>query len=62
MRSRISKQIWRALRSAISVAFEILVKKLRFEDNEAKQKTMRMKYEIICEILMAIFKSFSILV
>ena len=54
MRSRISKQIWRALRSAISVAFEILVKKLRFEDNEAKQKTMRMKYEIICEILMTI--------
>ena len=34
MRSRNCKQIWRALRSEISVAFKILVKKLQVADDE----------------------------
>ena len=42
MRSRNCKQVLRALRSAISVAFEILVEKLRVEDTEAYQEMKRM--------------------
>ena len=53
MKSRDCKQIWRALRPAISVVFEILVKKLRIEDTEAYQEMMRMHYETLCEILTA---------
>ena len=47
MKSRDCKQIWRALRPAISVVFEILVKKLRIEDTEAYQEMMRMNYETL---------------
>ena len=49
MKSRDCKQIWRALRPAISVVFEILIK-LRIEDTEAYQEMMRMNYETLCEI------------
>ena len=50
-RSRNCKQAWRAQRSAILVAFEIFVKKLRVE--EAYQETIRMNYETFCEIFTA---------
>ena len=53
MKSRDCKKIWRALRSAISVVFEILVKTLRIEDTEAYQEMMRMNYETLCKILTA---------
>ena len=45
MRSRNCTQIWSTLRSAISVAFEILVKKLQVKDTEAYQEMMRINYE-----------------
>ena len=45
------KQIWRELRSAISVVFEILVKKLRVKDtHEAYQEMKRMNCKISCRI------------
>ena len=47
------KQILRALRSEISVAFEILVKKLQVEDNEAYEEIMKMNNEKFCETLVA---------
>ena len=41
MRSRNFTQVWCELRSEISVAFEILVKKLQVKDTEAYQEMMR---------------------
>ena len=52
MRSRNCTQIWSTLRSAISVAFEILVKKLQVKDTEAEM--MRINYETFWGILAAI--------
>ena len=54
MRSRNCTQIWWTLRSAISVAFEILVKKLQVKDTEAYLKIMRINYETFWEISTAI--------
>ena len=51
MRSRKCKKVSRVLRSAISVASEISVNKLRVEDTEAYQGMMRMNYETFCEVL-----------
>ena len=38
---------------AISVAFEILVTKLRVKDTEAYLEMMRVNYETFCEVLTA---------
>ena len=54
MRWRNCTQIWCALRSAISVAFEILVKKLQVKDTEAYQEMMRINYETFWGISTAI--------
>ena len=54
MRSRNCTQIWCALRSAISAAFEILVKKLQGKDTEAYQEMMGINYETFWEISTAI--------
>ena len=54
IRSHNCKQIWRALRSAISVAFEILDKKMRVEDTEAYQEMMAVNYKKFWEILTTI--------
>ena len=54
MRSRNCTQIWGTLRSAISVAFEILVKKLQVKDTEAYQEMMRKKFETFWGISTAI--------
>ena len=54
MRSRNCTQIWFTLRSAISVAFEILVKKLQVKDSEAYQEMMRINYETFWGISTAI--------
>ena len=51
MRSRKCKKVSRVLRSAISVASEISVNKLRVEDTEAYQGMMRMNNETFCEVL-----------
>ena len=49
---------------AISVAFEILVTKLRVKDTEAYLEMMRMNYETFCEVLTAtlVISPFAILV
>ena len=54
MRSRNCTQIWSTLRSAISVTFEILVKKLQVKDTEAYQEMMRINYETFWGISTAI--------
>ena len=54
MRSRNCTQIWCTLRSAISVTFEILVKKLQVKDTEAYQEMMRINYETFWGISTAI--------
>ena len=54
MRSRNCTQIWSTLRSAISVAFEILVKKLQVKDTEAYQEMIRINYETFWGISTAI--------
>ena len=54
MRSRNCTQIWSTLRSAISVAFEILVKKLQVKDTEAYQDMIGINYETFWEISTAI--------
>ena len=51
------KQIWRAPKSAISVTFEISVRKLRFEDIEAYQRMMRMNQQGILQNFDAHFLS-----
>ena len=51
------KQIWRAPKSAISVTFEISVKKLRFEDTEAYQGMMRINQQGILQNFDAHFLS-----
>ena len=51
------KQIWRAPKSAISVTFEISVRKLRFEDTEAYQGMMRMNQQGILQNFDAHFLS-----
>ena len=50
MRSRNCTQVWCELSSEISVAFEILVKKLEAEDTEAYQEMMRINYKTFWEI------------
>ena len=55
MSSRNCTQIWSTLRSAISVAFEILVKKLQVKDTEAYQEMMGINYETFWGISTAIF-------
>ena len=60
MRSRNCTQIWCTLRSAISVTFEILVKKLQVKDTEAYQEMMRISYETFWGISTAIFSHFTI--
>ena len=55
MRSRNCTQIWSTLRSAISVAFEILVKKLQVKDTEAYQEMTRINYQTFWGISTAIF-------
>ena len=54
MRSRNCTQIRCALRSAISVALEILVMKLQVKDTEAYQEMMGINYETFWEISTAI--------
>lgn len=51
------KQIWRAPKSAISVTFEISVRKLRFEDIEAYQERMRVNQQGILQNFDAHFLS-----
>ena len=59
-----SKQVFCSLRSAILVAFEILIKKLQVEDTGAYQEMIRMNYKTFCEILVAtlVILPFAILV
>ena len=48
VRSRNCTQIRCALRSAISAALEILVKKLQVKDTEAYQEMVGINYETVC--------------